>query len=166
MSTSNTLQYYAANAQQTQKLGALVASFLTPGNLVLLNGTLGAGKSALARASIRALLDQPDMDVPSPTFLLVLPYGNDNVSILHSDLYRLEHEVELEELGLFDDPSAIIFVEWPERAPALMTQADLFIDLTFTQKGEGRMVRITSPQNSPVFNALSQHPVFINGAEL
>ncbi len=160
MTINQTVQYFLSDSAQTDQLGALLARHISSGDLILLNGTLGAGKSALARATIRNLLNQPNLDVPSPTFLLVLPYGDENTSILHADLYRLKDEGELDELGLFEDPRAITLVEWPERAPHLTKQADLIIDLRFLLEKSGRMAHLSSPKNSKIFERLSRDPIF------
>jgi tRNA threonylcarbamoyladenosine biosynthesis protein TsaE len=118
----------------TADLGARLAATLKPGDLVLLSGGLGAGKSALARAIVRTLAGDPDMDVPSPTFALVQPYESAAGPILHADLYRLASEREIDELGLLDR-DAIVLVEWPERAPALFDRATLRIELTIPSGG-------------------------------
>jgi len=120
----------------TADLGARLAAVLKPGDLVTLTGGLGAGKSALARAMIRTLTGDPNMDVPSPTFALVQPYTAPVGPILHADLYRLSSEREIDELGL-DDRDAIVIVEWPERAPSLAERATMLIELSIP-KGGGR----------------------------
>lgn len=163
MSQNRVVQCFLTDSTQTDRLGSALASYLSPGNLVLLNGTLGAGKSALARATIRELLKLPDLEVPSPTFLLVLPYQNQNVSILHADLYRLKNEGELDELGLFEEPDTITFVEWPERAPHLVEQADLIIDLKFLPEKTGRIACFSCPKSSKTFDALAQDSIFGDG---
>jgi tRNA threonylcarbamoyladenosine biosynthesis protein TsaE len=126
----------------TAAFGAALAGTLAPGDLVLLSGDLGAGKTALARAVIRALLDDPGLDVPSPSFALLQPYDGNGVSVLHADLYRLTSAREIEELGLFDRPDAIVLVEWPERAPELFEHADMLVELTIPAGGAGREVRV------------------------
>lgn len=126
----------APDPDATDAIGAVMANLLEPGDLVLLTGDLGAGKSALARAIIRARLDDPDMAVPSPTFALVQPYPG----IVHADLYRLSHEDELEELGLFDDDQSIRLIEWPERAPDLGKLPG--VSVMIGMAGEGRTITI------------------------
>ncbi|WP_417307906.1 tRNA (adenosine(37)-N6)-threonylcarbamoyltransferase complex ATPase subunit type 1 TsaE [Devosia sp.] len=126
----------------TAALGVRLAAAAEPGDLILLRGDLGAGKTALARATIRALAGDPGLAVPSPTFALVQPYDGAGGPILHADLYRLGGEDEIDELGLFDDPTAIVLIEWPERAPSLSDRADLTIALTISATG-GRHVQLT-----------------------
>jgi tRNA threonylcarbamoyl adenosine modification protein YjeE len=104
----------------------------------LLDGFLGAGNPGLARAIIRARLDEPELAVPSPTFALVQPY----MGIVHADLYRLSHADELEELGIFDDDKAIRLIVWPGRAPHLADMEGVEITLEMASQGEGRIITI------------------------
>jgi tRNA threonylcarbamoyl adenosine modification protein YjeE len=119
----------------TADLGRRLAATLRPGDLFLLSGGLGAGKSALARAVIRTLMRDPALEVPSPSFALVQPYALSAGPVLHADLYRLRDEREIGELGLFDDPAAIVLVEWPERAPSLAARATVRIELSIPKAG-------------------------------
>jgi len=99
----------------TVALGRALAARLRPGDCVLLEGEIGAGKSALARAIIRALCGE-GTEVPSPTFTLVQSYDCAAGEIWHSDLYRLSDPHEAVELGLTDAfAGAICLVEWPDR---------------------------------------------------
>ncbi|MEO5807700.1 tRNA (adenosine(37)-N6)-threonylcarbamoyltransferase complex ATPase subunit type 1 TsaE [Devosia sp.] len=129
--------------QATAALGQHLATTLMAGDLILLHGDLGAGKTALARAIIRALVGDPDHEVPSPTFALVQPYQAGPVAILHADLYRLGDPREIDELGLLDNPNAIVLIEWPERAPELLDAATLEITLSIGAGGMGRDVVIS-----------------------
>ncbi|WP_407658430.1 tRNA (adenosine(37)-N6)-threonylcarbamoyltransferase complex ATPase subunit type 1 TsaE [Methylobacterium planeticum] len=129
----------------TEDLGQFLAELLLPGDLVALSGGLGGGKTTLARALIRALTGEPDLDVPSPTFTLVQPYeARGGRSVVHADLYRLRGTDELVELG-FDEltEDAITLVEWPERLPPRDGPV-LTVDLSLRPEfGEGsRFARI------------------------
>jgi tRNA threonylcarbamoyladenosine biosynthesis protein TsaE len=122
---------------------------------VLLEGDLGSGKTTLARAVIRTLMDDPKMDVPSPSFALVQPYEKGALSIVHADLYRLSDALELEELGITENPEAIVLVEWPERAPELATRADVRIQFELMEKGKSRRLALSSPSGQIDLNQLN-----------
>lgn len=128
---------FLADDAATAALGARLAAVLRSGDLLILSGDLGVGKTALARAIVRTLVNDAGLDVPSPTFALVQPYDARGLRILHADLYRLLNERDAEELGL-DDPDAIIMVEWPERAPALAARATVTVVLSIAASGDGR----------------------------
>lgn len=127
----------------TLAFGTELAKNLEPGDIVSLEGELGAGKSALARATIRALAGDPNLEIPSPTFALVQPYDTRRGLVLHADLYRLGDPAEVDELGLLDTPDAIVFVEWAARAPHVEEAATIRIALSIPPGGEGRIVQIT-----------------------
>lgn len=97
-----------------QAFGARIAAHLRPGDVVALTGTLGSGKTTLARAIIAALGHEGE--VPSPTFTIVETYDLDP-PLVHADFYRLELPREAEELGLDDyREDAVLIAEWPEKA--------------------------------------------------
>jgi tRNA threonylcarbamoyladenosine biosynthesis protein TsaE len=99
----------------TAALGVRLAAVARPGDCLLLEGPIGAGKSHLARAFIQARLGRAE-EVPSPSFTLVQVYEAAGVEIWHADLYRLTHPDEVWELGLDDAfAKAICLVEWPDR---------------------------------------------------
>lgn len=122
----------------TAQLGEALAEKLRPGDVILLEGDLGAGKTALARSIIRALMRDKSLDVPSPSFALVQPYEGQGLSVIHADLYRLADASEISELGLLDDPRAIVLVEWAERSPGLANDATVVVTLSVPAGGEGR----------------------------
>jgi tRNA threonylcarbamoyladenosine biosynthesis protein TsaE len=101
-----------ASQADTQAIGAALARVLRPGDTIALQGDLGAGKSTLARAILKALGWQGE--VPSPTFTLVQAYDDLPVPVWHVDLYRLDHPAEADALGLFETDAALI-IEWPQR---------------------------------------------------
>lgn len=133
----------------TAALGRRLAKALRPGDLVLLEGDLGAGKTALARSVIRALVGDDRLDVPSPTFALVQPYEANGRPVLHADLYRLGGPREVDELGLFDRDDAIILVEWPERSDEVIERATAVVHLAVPPGGDGRLVTVTFADGRP-----------------
>jgi tRNA threonylcarbamoyladenosine biosynthesis protein TsaE len=115
--------------EATERLGRAVAARLRAGEAVCLSGPLGAGKSTLARALVRALAGA-DEDVPSPTFTLVQTYDAPEFPVAHFDLYRLKSADEAYEIGLDEalaEGAAVI--EWPERLGAALPPHRLAIHL-------------------------------------
>lgn len=114
----------------TAKLAGEIATWLTPGDFVTLTGGLGSGKTTFARALVRALVGDPELEVPSPTFSLMQTYEADEGRILHADLYRIERPSDLAELG-FEEASdgAYVLLEWPERAAFLLPEDRLDVCL-------------------------------------
>lgn len=115
---------HCANEDGTRALASEIGKAVRPGDRIALEGPLGAGKSVFARALIRHLTADPDLEVPSPTFALVQPYETQMGAVLHADLYRLADAGEADELALFDDAGAILIVEWPDRMTGLADQAE------------------------------------------
>jgi len=105
------------NPQATEAFGAMLADRVQPGDVVTLVGTLGAGKTSVARGLLAAL--GLAGEAPSPSFAIVQPYEPPEVRIpvLHVDLYRIDGPAEIEELALDDARyDSLLLVEWPERA--------------------------------------------------
>ena len=110
-----------ADALETEKLGAALASALRPGDVVALSGPLGAGKTTFARGALAAL--GLSGEAPSPSFSLIIAYDPPDVRLplWHVDLYRIEDADEIEELGLDDARlDSALLIEWPERMGALL----------------------------------------------
>jgi tRNA threonylcarbamoyladenosine biosynthesis protein TsaE len=130
-----------ADEPATQALGAAVACALRAGDAVCLSGPLGAGKSTLARALIRALTT-PDEDAPSPTFTLVQFYHTLQFPLAHFDLYRLTRAGEAYEIGLDEAlEDGAVLIEWPERLEGQLPPDRLDIGLTI--EGQGRRAVLT-----------------------
>lgn len=131
---------------ETRRLGEDLALAVKPGDCLALSGDLGAGKSTLARALLRALADDDDLEVPSPTFTLVQSYQL-RIAAAHFDLYRLADASELDELG-FDEAlnDGIALVEWPERAEGALPKSTIWV--AFAHEGDGRRVTISGPEAS------------------
>jgi tRNA threonylcarbamoyladenosine biosynthesis protein TsaE len=124
------------DAAATEAFGEALGRALQVGDVVALFGSLGAGKTTLARGLLRALGHKGD--VSSPTFPIVQVYAppDTRIPLWHVDLYRIEDPAELEELGL-DDALAdgALVIEWPERLPALWPDA---LRLGLAPDGAGR----------------------------
>ncbi len=103
------------DAAATACLARAVADRLRPGDAVLLEGPLGAGKSAFARATIRHLAGDPALDVPSPSYTLVQSYETKRGRVHHFDLWRLAGPGDVAELGWEEARGDIVLVEWPDR---------------------------------------------------
>jgi tRNA threonylcarbamoyl adenosine modification protein YjeE len=135
-----------ADQQATERLARTLAEELRPGDLVTLSGGLGAGKTTLARALIRALAGDPELEVPSPTFTLMQSYDGPRGPIVHADFYRLSGGQELVELG-WDETTdtAITLVEWPERAESALnpTRLDIALDLSPGKNPDARVAVLT-----------------------
>jgi tRNA threonylcarbamoyladenosine biosynthesis protein TsaE len=132
------MERFLPDDDATTAFGAELAAMLVPGDIVSLKGELGAGKSALARATIRALANDPELEIPSPTFALVQPYETPRGLVLHADLYRLGDAAEADELGLLDNVDGIVLVEWAERADQVVEVANITISLSIPPGGAGR----------------------------
>jgi tRNA threonylcarbamoyl adenosine modification protein YjeE len=118
-----------ADLGATRAFGRRLAALLRPGDLVGLEGELGAGKTELARAVIRARAGA-EVEVPSPTFTLVQPYRLPDLLVTHADLYRLGAAEEVLELGLDEAlVEGAVLVEWPERAGGLLPAERLTLRL-------------------------------------
>lgn len=131
----------AADEEAMDRLGIRLAEALETGDVVTVSGALGAGKSHLCRALIRARLGDPAAEVPSPSYTLVNIYRTpDSTEIWHADLYRIADPEELREIGLDEAAErGIVLIEWPDRwsdQPA--RRLDLSIEV---RSDEARLVR-------------------------
>ncbi len=125
------MELITRSEKETMQAAANLAPSLQCGDTILLHGTLGMGKSLFARALIRKLTGQADLDVPSPTFTLVQLYEDADCPIHHYDLYRIEDPEEILELGWEDAlSSGITIVEWPQRLGPYKPTARLDITLS------------------------------------
>jgi tRNA threonylcarbamoyladenosine biosynthesis protein TsaE len=119
----------------TVALAGRLAAVAQPGDALLLTGPLGAGKTAFARAFIRALADDPALEVPSPTFTLVQSYETPVAAVHHYDLWRLADHHALEELGWDEAQAGIVLVEWPDRLGPLTPAQALRLTISLTSAG-------------------------------
>lgn len=124
-----------AAEQETEQAGEALARTLTRGDVVLLYGELGAGKTAFVRGMARGLGANTE-DVSSPTFTIIQEYAAPSATLFHVDLYRLE-PAEIEDLGLDDmlEAGGIVAIEWAGRWPGRPGRA---IEVRIESAGEGR----------------------------
>ncbi|SDX41338.1 tRNA threonylcarbamoyladenosine biosynthesis protein TsaE [Ruegeria halocynthiae] len=138
--------------QDTAALAARLGGVLQPGDTILLEGSIGSGKTHFARALIQSVLKFPE-DVPSPTFTLVQIYETGIGEVWHSDLYRLTTVEEVEELGLVDAfDTGICLVEWPAKLGPLTPQPALLIQF-ITNPNDHDMRQLALSWSDPKWNA-------------
>lgn len=128
----------------TEAAGAGLAELLRPGDIVTLEGSLGAGKTTLVRGLLAALGHRGE--VPSPTFAIVQPYDDLALPLWHADLYRIEDPTELDELGLdavLQDGALV--VEWPSRAGLCAFPSALALSLEEQPDGARRLTAKVPP---------------------
>ncbi len=148
--------------EATQRLGMTLAAWFGPKDVITLSGDLGAGKTEVARAIVRAFADDPTVEVASPTFPIVISYDFTRGHVVHADLYRIGSEDELDEIGwdeLADD--ALLLVEWADRAEGRLADSRLDVELTLAPDlgPEARRARLTG------FGALGERLQRLNLAE-
>ena len=113
------MEFICANESETIKLGQKLADFAQCGDTFALYGTLGMGKSVLARAFVQKLTNATE--VPSPTFTLVQCYEAADFDIYHFDLYRIKSPEEVFELGMEEAVyQGVCLIEWPEKMGAYL----------------------------------------------
>lgn len=150
-----------ADETLTAALARMLAATARPGDTILLDGPVGAGKSHFARAFIRARQGEAAEDVPSPTFTLVQTYADPRgTDIWHADLYRLTDSSELVELGLDEAlPEAICLIEWPDRLDRLPPRA-ITVAIAPQDDPDRRTITLIAPDAARI----AQRAAFVAGA--
>jgi tRNA threonylcarbamoyl adenosine modification protein YjeE len=126
----------------TEGLARWLAGFLRRGDLVVLSGELGAGKTSLARALLRAATGDPDLETPSPTFTLVQTYEGRDFPLVHADFYRLGGPEDLAQIGFSETiHGAVTLIEWGERAASALPpdRLDVLMDFDPAQGPDARL---------------------------
>lgn len=132
---------YCPDSEATEALGRRLGSLCQDGDVFLLEGDLGTGKTCLVTAAAAALGVDPQ-EVTSPTFSLMNVYHGSRLSIKHFDLYRINWPEELEDIGFseYAGGDGVTFIEWAELFPEYMPEKHL--ELKFTRQGEGRQIEL------------------------
>lgn len=153
MKRTERIRIQSASEAETVRIGEAVGRRIDRGLCICLVGVLGTGKSVLARGLCRGL--DVDEAIVSPTFILHEEYAG-RLPVVHADFYRLDHEREIEELGLFEriGGDAVILVEWGDRSPTLVEHADLLFELT-TEGPTERSIEVSyGPREKELFEGL------------
>jgi tRNA threonylcarbamoyladenosine biosynthesis protein TsaE len=155
VATSLTLEIPLPTRRATIRLAGRVASLLEPGDVVLLEGPLGAGKTFFVRAVCRALGVPSSVPVQSPTFALVNEHEG-RVHIVHADLYRLGDPADLDELGLREALlDSVGLVEWGERFGDALGRDGLLVTFALVAGLRGARVTGRGPRGRRLIELLA-----------
>jgi len=142
----------------TVALARVVAALLEPGDVIGLEGGLGAGKTTFTRAAVHGLGVPEEIAVTSPTFALLHQYQG-RLPIAHADFYRLGDEAELEELGVDEliEEGGVLFVEWGRKFPAMAARTALWVELEMVSEHARRArFRPESARGDAIISALDK----------
>jgi tRNA threonylcarbamoyladenosine biosynthesis protein TsaE len=136
-----TREFMTHSPEQTVALGRKLVELLAPPKLVILRGSLGAGKTTLAKGIAEGFQAASEEDVTSPTFTLVHEYRGPSVNVYHIDLYRVDTPRQLETLGLDDllGENNLLLIEWGEKFSRFVNESDLEIALERTGENDRRV---------------------------
>ena len=133
-----------ADLADLARLAAYLSLDVHPGDVIALEGDLGAGKTTFARSLIGCLSEGGVTEVPSPTFTLIQCYELARMTVFHADLYRLASETEAAEIGLEDAlATGLTLIEWPDRIRALLPPDRLDLDLAEGSAADRRRITLT-----------------------
>jgi tRNA threonylcarbamoyladenosine biosynthesis protein TsaE len=137
----NVVEFVSGSPSQTARLGERLGKLLRGGEVICLDGNLGAGKTCLAQGIGRGWGATDDLTSPTFTLIHELRRMPDKARLYHVDLYRIEQESEAWMLGLTDlmDSTASVLIEWPDRAPSLLPPDRLWIKLEFLDDTRRRL---------------------------
>lgn len=134
-------EYKSISPEKTAMLATQIADIIKPGTVICLNGDLGAGKTLFVQNLARALGVQGD--VTSPTFNLMNIYEG-KMKIFHFDLYRLEQEYELEEIGFYDyveEPDGLVLIEWAEKFADCLPDDYISLEIQRAEQENQRLIK-------------------------
>ena len=156
---SNVLDFTSNSVAQTERIGLRLGELLQDGDIVCLQGDLGAGKTAIARGIGRGWGTM--MRVTSPTFTLIneYPRSKDRLVLYHMDFYRLEGSAEIITTGIEDilDQPGALMVEWPERVEEFLSEDRFIIHLRYvTEFKRGMRFEATGPRSEHLLKTLRQ----------
>ena len=132
-----TIQYISHSEEETKKFGKNLASHLKKGDIIVLTGDLGSGKTKLTEGILSSF--NLENEISSPTFTIVNEYTNENVNIYHFDVYRLEDSSEFYEIGGYFD-KGICIIEWGEMIKDVLPKS--YIQICFEKSDEDENIRI------------------------
>lgn len=141
----NTIEFTARSLSDTKLLAENIAKIIKSGDVITLQGNLGAGKTAFSRFLINSFFED-DVEVTSPTFNILHPYDALNFTINHFDLYRIEDESELENIGFFDAlGDGVCLIEWPEIANNYLLNNAIIVTIS-NNSNDNRTISIKASQ--------------------
>jgi tRNA threonylcarbamoyladenosine biosynthesis protein TsaE len=136
-------EFHARSADETITIGRGLRDLLQPGEMIVLRGDLGAGKTTLVKGIAEGFHAAIQEDVTSPTFTLVHEYRGPEITLFHIDLYRIDTERELMTLGIDDlrsEPHGILLVEWGEKFQQIVQESTAEIRIQRTGETERTII--------------------------
>lgn len=155
-SVGQRVSYYLPDPEATAEFANWLWQVIEPGTVIYLQGPLGAGKTTLVRALLKAAGFTGK--VKSPTFTLVETYAVERFAVVHFDLYRLADPEELEWIGFRDylQADTVYFIEWPEKGKGFLPEADLVIRLQPEREGRRLELEARSPRGGRIFDKITR----------
>ena len=136
-------EFHTHSADETIAVGHTLSTVLEPGQMIILRGDLGAGKTTLVKGIAEGFNAALQEEVTSPTFTLVHEYRGPTVTLFHIDLYRIDSERELATLGIEDlrlEPGSILLIEWGQKFEQLVTESNGEISIDRMGESERRII--------------------------
>ncbi|ADL13581.1 tRNA (adenosine(37)-N6)-threonylcarbamoyltransferase complex ATPase subunit type 1 TsaE [Acetohalobium arabaticum] len=146
------LKLITEQPKETIELGAKIGELLNSGDIICLQGNLGAGKTCLAKGLLAGL--EVEAEVTSPTYTLINEYQG-RLPAYHIDLYRISDYKELYDIG-FEEylyGEGVTIIEWPDKAGPLMP--DSYLNITIKSQGDNRLIKII-PQANKYISLVSE----------